>query len=155
MTGSDETALAAIQSAVEGVPRPAKVELACRWFRIAAKIGVMPLMKFAHAADSGVDTGDLGALSAVYDMLRDCIDPADWQAFERHAIDVKADADELLPVVQQVVEILAARPTPPPSGSPDGRPVTSASSTASSCAAPAPASTGSPHGRPATSPSPR
>ena len=141
MTAS-EAALTRVQAAVEGVPAPGKVELQGAWFRIAAKVGLMPLMKFAHAADSDIDTSDLGALSAVYDMLRDCIDPADWAAFERHAIDVKAGADELLPVVQQAIEILAARPTPPPSGSPDGRPGTSASSTGNSSAAPAPASTG-------------
>lgn len=49
------------------------VELAGRRFRIADKIGLMPLLKFSAFAD--VDVQDGRALGALYAMLRDCIHP--------------------------------------------------------------------------------
>jgi hypothetical protein len=130
----DEAGLAQVQAAVEGVIRGDRVEFMGEWFRISDRVGVMPLMKFANAADAKLDTSDLAALSAMYDMLRDCIyggtesdtdpriaalkpgdkgyDAGDWHKFERHAIRMKAGADDLMPVTQQVVEILTSRPTP-------------------------------------------
>lgn len=112
-------------------------------FRIAEKVGLMPLLKFSAHAD--MSTNDPGALAAMYAMLRDCIaeghpgcgkclpcttdnearckdyDPGDWKRFEQHAIDTKADADELLDVITKVIELIAGRPTEPPSGSSPGR----------------------------------
>jgi hypothetical protein len=133
-------------------------------FRISDKVGLMPLMKFAHAANSGMDTSDMQALAAIYEMLRDCIyqgngipegedghDAGDWARFEEHATVTKADAEDVMPVVQQTIELLTARPTRPPSGSSDGPPRTSGNSTGSSSTAPAPGSNGSPRGRSAMS----
>lgn len=122
-----------VQAAVEGVVHGDRVEFAGEWFRISGRVGLMPLMKFANAADDDIDTSDMRALSALYDLLRDCIyggtetgdDPAvaklgpddkgydagDWRKFERHATRVRAQADDLLAVVRQVIEILTARPT--------------------------------------------
>jgi len=115
------------------------IELLGKKFRIAEKIGLMPLLKYASAADMSSD--DPRALGAVYMMLRDCIyagskacgncehckagreamcksfDTGDWQAFENHAIETKADAEELLPVISQVMEIVSGRPTKPRDGS--------------------------------------
>jgi hypothetical protein len=131
-----------------------KVELIGRQFRIAEKIGLMPLLKFASASD--MSTEDPRALSAVYSMLRDCIyegrpgcgncadckasretscksyDKGDWGEFEQHAIDTKADAEELLAVVSQVLEVVSGRPTEPPRGSSAGRRVTRRASTGNS-----------------------
>lgn len=128
-----------------------KVALAGREFRIAEKIGLMPLLKFASASD--MSTTDPRALSAIYSMLRDCVyegkpgcqecqfckagdeegcsayDKGDWAAFEQHAIETKADADELLSVITQVLEVVSGRPTKPPSGSSAGRPATRRAST--------------------------
>lgn len=125
-----------------------------RRFRIADKVGLMPLLKFASASD--MNTDDPRAMAAVYEMLRDCIhpgtpgcgecasceagndtackayDPGDWAAFERHAIDTKADAEELLAVISQVMEILSGRPTQPPAGSSAGRRGKQGGSTANS-----------------------
>ena len=113
-------------------------------FRIAEKVGLMPLMKFAHASSQDMSTADMEALSAIYSMLEDCIyageeacgkcaackkdnptdckqyDAGDWRKFVTHAIKTKADADELLPVVRQVIELIAARPTQEQSGSSNG-----------------------------------
>lgn len=119
-----------IQGLAEGVDPDERIEFMGEWFRIAHAVGLMPLMKFAAAADSNIDTSDMAALAAIYAMLKDCIyegnglaedekgyDAGDWEKFETHAIKMKAEADDLLPVTQQVIEILAARPTQPRSAS--------------------------------------
>ena len=49
------------------------VEFMGRRFRIAEKIGAMPLLKFSMYAD--VSTADPRAMGAMYAMLRDCIHP--------------------------------------------------------------------------------
>lgn len=111
-------------------------------FRIAERVGLMPLLKFASSAD--VDTTDPRALSAMYALLRDCIyegrppcgecaeceadndgackfyDRGDWGAFEEHAMITKADADDLLDVVTKVLELVSGRPQQPRSGSSAG-----------------------------------
>lgn len=134
-----------------------KVELIGRQFRVAEKIGLMPLLKFASASD--MSTEDPRALAAVYSMLKDCIfegtpgcgecesctagnesacksyDKGDWGEFEQHAMDTKADADELLTVITQVLEIVSGRPTKQPAGSSAGRRVTRRGSTGSSSGA--------------------
>lgn len=113
-----------------------------REFRIAERVGLMPLLKFASSAD--VDTTDPRALSAMYALLRDCIyegtpacgecsecedgneasckyfDRGDWSAFEEHAMITKADADDLLNVVTKVLEVVSGRPQQPRSGSSAG-----------------------------------
>jgi hypothetical protein len=119
----EERAIAQVQAAAEGVVLDDKVEFLGEWFRISEKVGIMPLMKFAAAADAGMDTQDLGAMAAMYAVLQDVIyegtsgldpgddgyDPGDWKKFEAHAIKTKADVEDMLPVVQQAVEILTSR----------------------------------------------
>jgi hypothetical protein len=57
-----------------GKAKPAQVvEFMGRQFRVADKIGLMPLLKFSAFAD--VSTSDPRALGAMYAMLRDCIHP--------------------------------------------------------------------------------
>src|SRR5437868_11446757 len=84
-----DTELARIQGEAAQVPQPppaAEVEIAegtvvtsartvefmGERFRIAEKIGLMPLLKFSAHAD--MSTSDPGALAAMYSMLKDCID---------------------------------------------------------------------------------
>ena len=173
--------LAAIQGAAAGVDPPAKAEIVVagevitsdrtvefmgKRFRIADKVGLMPLLKFSAFSD--VDVGDPRALGALYAMLRDCIhqgnpgcgecescapdrcgecrncqmvadgedgeglpctvyrpdrtrckdyDAGDWHKFEDHAMETKAEADDLMDVVTKTIELIAGRPTqqPPPS----------------------------------------
>ena len=158
-----ERELADVQADVESIPRLARtVEFKGKRFRIAEKVGLMPLMRFAHAASNqdAAAAGDMDALAAIYDMLKDCIyagnglepgedgyDGGDWKAFERHATETKADHDELLPVVTQVIEMMTARPTVPPSGSSAGPRQISGSSTGTSSAARAAGSNGSRRGK--------
>jgi hypothetical protein len=128
------------------VPDEGKVEFLGRTFRVAEDVGLMPLLKFAHAADGGLGSEDLAGMSAMYAMIRDCIhpgspctcgapvpdgqtirealhrsgcgyDPGDWAEFERHAIDQRADGDELFELVGDVIEMVTARPTKRRSGS--------------------------------------
>jgi hypothetical protein len=108
------------------------VTLAGKQFRIADKVGLMPLLKFAAFAD--VDTQDARALGAMYAMLRDCIHADDWRAFEDHATECKADADDLLDVISKAVELISGRPTGQPGPSSPGRRGISAGSTGSSSA---------------------
>ena len=132
------------------------VEFMGKKFRIAEKVGLMPLLKFSAAVD--FDISDPRALSAMYAMLRDCIyrgtpacgtctackddresecaafDAGDWKAFEDHAIETQADADELMDVLTKTMEIITGRPTKPPATSSRGRRGTSGASTGSSSA---------------------
>lgn len=129
-----------VQAAVEGVAGEVvgdgrKVEFMGREFRMAASIGLMPLLKFAHASSKGLDSTDMEGLAALYSMIKDCIDDSEWAAFERHAMDTKAEADDLMGLVQRCIETITARPTVPPGDSSDGRPNTSRNSKGNSSTA--------------------
>lgn len=87
--GALDRELARIQGDAAGVvqPKVAEVEVAPgqvvtsdrtieflgERFRLADKVGLMPLLKFS--AHSDLSTSDPGALAAMYAMLRDCIHP--------------------------------------------------------------------------------
>jgi hypothetical protein len=152
------------------------VTLAGQDFRVAEKVGLMPLLKFSHAANLRSD--DSRAYVAMYEILRDVIieaedpcgncegcktagalatardcafaDEGDWERFQDHAVACKAEADELFEVVEQAIKVIAARPTESPSSSPDGSRSTSRKSTGGSSARRAAASKGSARGRRAT-----
>ena len=89
-------------------------------FKVAPKVGLMPLMKFAKLAKQGVDASDMDGLAAIYDLLRSVIADEDWDRFEDHAALVRADGDDLMAVVSQAVEVISQRPTARPSDSSDG-----------------------------------
>jgi hypothetical protein len=127
-----------VQAAVEGVPVNDRVTFLGEEYRVAEKVGLMPLMRFAHAARKGTNTDDMEGLAAIYDMLHDCIHPDDWDRFCTDATDKKAEGDDLIPVVSQTIEILTARPTRRPSDSSAGPSTTSVSSTGSSSSQPIP-----------------
>lgn len=132
-------------------------------FRIADKIGLMPLLKFASASD--LDVNDPRALAAMYAMLRDCIHPGspacgecdackesarlgapagspvagckfydrgDWHAFEEHAMQTRAEAEDLFEVITKVMEALSGRPTEQPASSSNGQRNSRAASTGTS-----------------------
>ena len=122
------------------------VTLAGKEFRVAEAVGLMPLLKFSHAAN--LRTDDDRAYAAMYEILRDVIleaedpcgscpgckqaglgatardcrmaDEGDWDRFQDWAVECKADADELLEVVAQAIKIISARPTAPRPGSSPG-----------------------------------
>jgi len=96
------------------------VELLGREFRVAEKMGLMPLLRFAHFARSGADTGDMEAMASMYDVLRAAIAEEDWEVFQQHAMDTRADITELLGAVKEAISVMTARPTNPPSDSSSG-----------------------------------
>jgi hypothetical protein len=154
-----DTELARLQGEAAGIEQPPAVEVEISEgnivtsertipfmgdrFRLADKIGLMPLLKFSAAAD--LSPTDPRGLSAMYAMLRDCIhqgspgcgtcaackadtpalckdyDEGDWKRFEQVAIDTKAEADDLMDVITRAMELIAGRPTEPSSASSDGR----------------------------------
>jgi hypothetical protein len=154
-TGRKAPNTQSVQTAVEGVvENDGKVEFMGAYFKMADRIGLMPLLKFAHASSKGVDSTDMEGLAALYSMIRDCIDqekpteerpnpetgeletvpvgPSEFDRFETHATEMKAEADDLMSLVQRVIEAIAARPTRPPGDSSAGRQTTSENSKASS-----------------------
>jgi len=152
------------------------ITLAGEDFRVAEKVGLMPLLKFSYAAN--LRTDDERAYSAMYEILRDVIledeepcgkcpgckgagqnpttedcqfaEEGDWDKFQKHAVRCKADADELLEVVSQAIKVISARPTGSPSGSSNGRQPISRKSTAVKSAPRAAVSRRSPRGKRAT-----
>lgn len=82
----------------------------------------LPLMQFA-AAMSAADEDDsinMEALGAMYNMLRYCVDPGDWQRFEKLAMKRNAGIDEIFPITQAVWASVSGDPTNGPSASPNG-----------------------------------
>jgi len=179
---ADESAAIALQQATDPelsgeIISPSRViTLAGEDFRVAEKVGLMPLLKFSYAAN--LRTDDERAYAAMYEILRDVIledeppcgkcpgckeagknaetrdcqfaDEGDWGRFQDHAVECKADADQLMDVVAQAIKVISARPTESPSGSSNGRPSTSRKSTAARSARPAVESRRSPRGKRAT-----
>lgn len=154
-----------VQAVAEGVePDDGRVEFLGARFRMSDRVGLMPLMKFSMTAKRGVQSDDLEGLAAMYALIRDCIDqtrpqkpvldehgqpvlkdgrpvteddgPSEWDRFEQHAIDIKAEAEDLFGVVSKVIEALSARPTRRPGVSSAGPQTTSASSKAISSSPP-------------------
>lgn len=101
-------------------------------FKVADKVGALPLMRFAKVARAGVDASELEGLAAMYDLLGQVIHPDDWSRFEDHADRVHADGDQLLGLVQEVFALMAARPTGRSSDSSDGPQTIEPSSTGDS-----------------------
>ena len=116
---------AGVQAAAEGVVLAESVKFFGARYRVAPKVGLMPMLKFAHAANKGTESGDVEGMAAMYDMLRACIYRDDWEAFEAAAIENNADDTDLLDVVSRVTEIVSARPTRAPSASSPSAPARS------------------------------
>lgn len=123
-----------IQALSEGVTLVDRVEVLGGHYRIKDKVGLMPLMKFAHVSKK-VDEEDLEALVCIFNMMKSCIHPTDWERFETDMTEKDADMEDLMPVVAQTMELLAARPTRQSSGSSDGRSTTGPTSTPTSSSA--------------------
>jgi len=115
-----ESEASEIQAMSEGVAKPGKhFTFMDKEFRLAEKVGLMPLMRFAHMASTGMDTDEdfMTAMASIYEMIKDVIHEDEWPSFQQHAIDTKAGETELLSVVSQAVEIMTSRPTEPGSDS--------------------------------------
>jgi hypothetical protein len=120
-----------LQAMSEGVVLSDRVECMGGHYRIADKVGLMPLMKFSYMSKR-VDESDIEAMAAIYEMLKDCIHADDWPRFVNDMIEKKAEADDMLPVVSQTFELMTARPTRRPTDSSSGPPTITPTSTGDS-----------------------
>lgn len=89
-------------------------------FKVALNIGAMPLLEFAHAAESGLDTARVEGMAALYSMLKDCIDPSDWNHFRQIAKDHKSSEATLMKAATNIWAALSNRPLESASFSEDG-----------------------------------
>lgn len=87
------------------------VELKGEKFRIRPKVGALAMFKWSNASELSSD--DPRALGAIYAMLKSLIMKEDWTKFEDHALDNDADAEELLDVIKESLEVVGGRPTQP------------------------------------------
>lgn len=109
-------------------PPRATVELRGRPFPISeGGVPLLSLMKLATLAKRGVDSEDLEGLATLYELMRSAIADDAWAEFEAYANRISATGEELMFLVRDAVQAKAARPTQPPSGSPDGRSTTAPS----------------------------
>jgi hypothetical protein len=97
-----------------------QIEFLGRGFTVAAKVGLMPLLRFAKAAKSGLDSSDVEGMAAMYDLLQQCIVDEEWAAFEQHATTQRADDEDLMDFIKRVMAVLSGRPTKRPSDSSTG-----------------------------------
>lgn len=89
-------------------------------FKVSMGVGAMPLLEFAHAAQSGLDTSEMEGLAALYSMLQDCIDPADWNKFRTTAKVHKSSTENLMKMATSIWAALSNRPLTSASSSEPG-----------------------------------
>lgn len=126
-------------------------------FRLSESIGLMALLKFAHSAKQGLTSDDMEGLTAMYLLIRSCLDrsqvqsvdeagkpvfdeagnpvwagPSEWDRFEVHAIETEADGEDLSEFINKAVQQVSARPRKRRGDSSVSSPQTSPSSKESS-----------------------
>lgn len=130
-------------AAAEGRREQDTFEFAGGTYRVIQSVpSMLPLMQFAAAMSAAEEDDSLpmDALGAMYNMLRYCVEPADWAKFEKAAIRAGAGVDTLLPITMAVWESVSSDPTEGPSDSQDGPSTTTPTSKATSRPATAPRS---------------
>lgn len=149
-----------VQSAVEGAPesRDGYLDFLGEPFRLAERVGMMPLLAFANASKQGLDSDDMEGMAAMYALIRDVIDqsrvqktdpetgepavdgagapvyegPSEWQRFERFCMEQQAEGEELMEFIGRAMGVIAARPRKRRGISSSSSPRTSPSSRAGS-----------------------
>lgn len=146
-----------VQHQAEGVEiaGPDYIEFMGEKFRLAEHVSIMPLAAFAESARRGMDTADMAGLAAMYRVIRSVIhrpplvgadgarvidpvtgrparDESEWHRFEDIADNECEDPDDLMAVVDQAMEVIAARPPKRRATSSATSPATSQRSRASS-----------------------
>lgn len=107
------------QASAEGAELPGEtIEFNDQTYKISDSVALFTLMRFARAAESGINLMDFRALAALHAFLQDCIHPDDWGRFQEDMISTKqSSVDALLTVATDVIEKLTSRPTAQPSAS--------------------------------------
>lgn len=110
---------------------PAQFKFCGELFTVG-KVGLIPLGRFAKAAVSGLDSADMEGLAAMLDMLSDTVVDGDRPRLLEVARRNRADATDLMPIIQAIIQAESGRPTRRPSDSPSGPSRTGENSRASS-----------------------
>lgn len=79
-------------------------------FKVDLDIGIMPLMEWAVANDS-IEPDNAPQLAALFYMLKDIVDPEDWDDFRKHARDTRAKGPDFVAFQESVTEVVASLPT--------------------------------------------
>lgn len=123
-------------------------------FRLADRVGMMPLLAFGNAAKSGLDSDDFEGMAAMYRLIRSVIhrpplidehgqrrvdengkalrDESEWNRFQALAEDELAEGEDIMAFVNQAMEVMSARPRSRPGISSATSPTTSERSKAAS-----------------------
>lgn len=135
------------QAAAEGVLQDFdSVEFFGQKFRLADRVGMMPLLAFGNAAKKGLDSDDFEGMAAMYRMIRSVIhrpplfdehgqrqvdeggktlrDESEWNRFQELAEDELAEGDDIMGFVNRAMEVMSARPTSRPGTSSASSPPT-------------------------------
>lgn len=127
-----------VQGSIEGAVEPDDdntLEFLGKRFRLADRIGLMPMLAFAAASKKGLDSADMEGLAAMYALIRDCLDQtrvqatdehgeavfekdgtpryvgvSEFQRFEEHCYEQQASAEELMEFISSAMSVVAARP---------------------------------------------
>lgn len=108
------------------------VEFYGQKFRLAERIGIMPMIQFGNASKRGLDSDDMEGLAAMYSLIRSVIhrppivddhgqrvvdengkavrDESEWQRFVDLAEDELAEGEDVMEFVNQAMEVMSARP---------------------------------------------
>lgn len=127
----------AAQAAAEGVviEDGDYIEFFGEKFRLADRVGIMPLVFFGNASKKGLDSDDMEGLAALYSLIRSVIhrpplydengqrrrdangralrDESEWNRFSELAEDELAEGDDIMEFVNRAMEIMSARPRKP------------------------------------------
>lgn len=116
----------------EREPRPQRViDFFGQEIRLVDEVSEWALMEFAHDATTA-DSNSLEGLAAVMQLLREAVDPVDWDLFKATARANRVNAEQCMTAVVTVFQEQTNRPTGRPSVSSDGPRVTATSSTVGS-----------------------
>lgn len=74
-------------------------------YRVADKIGAMPVLQLARAAEAGLTTLDQRGLAAFHAQLQDVIHEEDWPRFQNDMITKKSSMEDLMNCARQATEI--------------------------------------------------
>lgn len=127
-----------VQGSIEGAVEmddDNSIEFLGKRFRLAQRIGLMPMLAFAAASKKGLDSSDMEGLAAMFALIRDCLDqtrvqavdadgapvfepdgsvryagPSDWMRFEQHCYEEQASAEELMEFISSAMSVVSARP---------------------------------------------
>lgn len=104
-------------------------------FRLADRVGIMPMLAFGMASKQGLDSDDMEGLAALYSLIRSVIhrppllddegarvrdangkalrNEAEWDRFQALAEDEQAEGEDLMEFVNKAMEVMSARPRKP------------------------------------------